>query len=130
MISNYLKLGFRNLVKNRVSSVVNILSLALAVGCCLVVFIFIDWGTHLDNFNHKLKNLYVIERVTHDNEGDEYWGDSPSPIGPMLKVDFEQIKDFTRVTYEGALIKQSDNVFRESVAFTDSSLFQMFDFPI
>jgi putative ABC transport system permease protein len=38
MIKNYFKLGFRNLAKNRLSSSINILGLALAVACCLVVF--------------------------------------------------------------------------------------------
>ncbi|MDB5134675.1 MAG: hypothetical protein JWP37_1278, partial [Mucilaginibacter sp.] len=50
MIKNYLKLGFRNLAKNRLSSAINILGLALAVGCCLVVFQFFDWSMHMDNF--------------------------------------------------------------------------------
>ncbi|MDB5153408.1 MAG: hypothetical protein JWR54_2159, partial [Mucilaginibacter sp.] len=106
MIKNYLKLGLRNLAKNRLSSTINILGLALAVGCCLVVFAFFDWSMHLDNFHPKLNNLFVIERVAEKDGNQQLWGNSPSPMGPMLKADFPQIKNTTRVNYTGVVIKQ------------------------
>jgi putative ABC transport system permease protein len=130
MIKNYLKLGFRNLAKNRLSSAINILGLALAVGCCLVVFQFFDWSMHMDNFHHKLNNLFVVERISEKDGNQQLWGDSPSPIGPMLKSDFPQIKNITRVNYTGVIIKQGDNIFRESVTFVDDAFYKMFDFPV
>jgi hypothetical protein len=51
MLKNYLKSGLRSLAKNKLSSAINILGLALAVGCCLVVFQFLDFSMHFDNFN-------------------------------------------------------------------------------
>jgi len=130
MIKNYFKLGFRNLAKNRLSSTINILGLALAVGCCMVVFAFFDWSMHMDNFHHKLNNLFVLERVSQQNGNQQYWGNSPAPMGPMLKTDFPQIKNITRVNYSGVVIKQGDNVFRESVTFVDNAFYNMFDFPV
>ena len=55
MIKNYLKLGFRNLAKNRLSSAINILGLGLAVGCSLVVFQFFDWSMHMDEVSSQIK---------------------------------------------------------------------------
>ncbi len=130
MIKNYLKLGLRSLAKNRLSSSINIIGLALAVGCCLVVFAFFDWSMHMDTFHHKLNNLFVVERISEKNGNQQYWGDSPAPIGPMLKSDFPQIKNIARVNYSGVVIKQGDNVFRESVSFVDNSFYNMFDFPV
>ena len=117
MLKNYFKSGLRSLTKNKLSSAINILGLALAVGCCLVVFQFIDFSMHFDNFNHKLDHLFVIERVAEKNGGEQLWGNSPSPMGPMLKAEFPQIKNSTRVNYTGVIIKQGDNVFRENIAF-------------
>ncbi|HTD39320.1 MAG TPA: ABC transporter permease, partial [Mucilaginibacter sp.] len=130
MIKNYLKLGLRNLAKNRLSSAINILGLGLAVGCCMVVFQFFDWSMHMDNFHHKLNNLFVIERVSQKDGNQQLWGNSPAPIGPALKADFPQIKNTARVNYIGVLIKQGDNVFRESVTFVDDAFYSMFDFPV
>ncbi|HEY4324264.1 MAG TPA: ABC transporter permease [Mucilaginibacter sp.] len=130
MIKNYFKLGFRNLAKHRLSSTINILGLALAVGCCLVVFRFFDWSMHMDNFHHKVNNLYVIERITEKNGEQQLWGNSPAPMGPMLKNDFAQVKNMTRLKYAGVVIKQGDNVFREGISYVDDSFYKMFDFPV
>jgi len=130
MIKNYFKLGFRNLVKNKLSSSINILGLALAVGCCLVVFEFFDWSMHMDTFHRKINNLFVVEKLANTNGNDQLWGDSPTPMGPMLKSDFAQVKDFTRFNYWGVLVKQGDNVFNQNIAFVDNSFYKMFDFPV
>ncbi len=130
MIKNYFKLGFRNLLKNRLSSIINILGLGLAVGCCMVVFEYFDFSMHSDNFHHKINNIFVVERVSNQNGNNQYWGNSPAPLGPMLQRDFPQIKNITRVNYTGVIIKQGDNVFRESVTFVDNSFYKLFDFPV
>src|ERR1700748_3931814 len=109
MIKNYFKLGFRNLVKNRLSSTINILGLALAVGCCMVVFSFFDWSMHMDNFHSKINNLFVVERLSTKNGNEQLYGNSPSAMGPMLKNDFPQIKNTTRVSFNGIVIKQGEN---------------------
>ncbi|MEP7322914.1 MAG: ABC transporter permease [Saprospiraceae bacterium] len=127
MFKNYFKLGFRNLLKNRLSSFINISGLALAVGCCLVVFVFLDWFTNQDEFHKKLDRLYVIERIT---EKDHFISESPAPIGQSLKNEFSQVKNSCRMDYIGSLIKQGDNVFRQNVTFVDSSFYDMFDFPV
>ena len=130
MIKNYLKLGLRNLAKNKLSSFINIMGLALAVGCCLVTFEFFDWSIHMDRFHSKVDQLYILERVAAPDGNRQLWGDTPSPMGPMLKTDFPQIKNSARLAYQGVVIKQGDNVFREGVSFVDDSFYKMFDFPV
>jgi putative ABC transport system permease protein len=130
MLKNYFKTGLRNLAKNKLSSAINILGLALAVGCCLVVFQFLDFSMHFDNFNRKLDHLFVIERAAEKNGNEQLWGNSPAPMGPMLKAEFPQIKNSARVNYTGVIIKQGDNVFRENIAFVDDAFYQMFDYPV
>src|ERR1700742_4361024 len=111
MIKNYFKLGLRSLAKNRLSSSINILGLALAVGCCMVVFDFFDWNMHMDNFHRKVNNLFVLERIEPQNGTDQYWGNTEAPMGPMLKNDFPQVRNTARVKFTGVVIKQGDNVF-------------------
>ncbi len=130
MIKNYFKLGFRNLLKNRLSSSINILGLALAVGCCLVVFTFFDWSMHMDTFHKKLNNVFVIERLSRQNGGDQLWGNSPSPMGPMLQSEYPQIKEVVRFSNAGVIIKRGDNVFNQHVSFVDNDFYKMFDFPV
>ena len=130
MIKNYFKLGVRNLIKNKLPSAINILGLALAVGCCMVVFTFFDWSMHMDTFHHKINNLFVIERISSQNGNNQLWGNSPSPLGQALKSEFPQIKDVVRLSRSGVIIKRGDNVFNQEVTFADNDFYKMFDFPV
>ncbi|MBA4850879.1 ABC transporter permease [Emticicia sp. BO119] len=130
MIRNYLKLGLRNLLKNRLSSIINICGLGLAVGCCLVVAVFLDWSFFQDTFHSKLDKLYVVEKIALKDGNEEFRGDSPAPIAEMLKNEFPQIKNSARIDFEESIIKEGDNVFRESISFVDDSFYDMFDFPV
>lgn len=130
MLKNYLKLGFRNLIKHKASSFINISGLALAVGCCLMVFEYSYWAMHQDAFNSKIDHLFVIERVTEKNGKQQYHGDAPSPLGPALKNDFPQVKNVARLSYSSVIIKQKDNVFRDKITFVDDDFYKMFDYPV
>ncbi|MBK9737475.1 MAG: ABC transporter permease [Saprospiraceae bacterium] len=130
MIHNYLKIAWRNLLKNKVSSIINISGLGMASGCCLVVFVFLDWSFNQDSFHSKLENLFVLERTSEKDGTYKIWGDSPMPMGHMLKAESPQISNVSRIHYEDGIIKDGDKIFREHVSFVDDSFYEMFDFPI
>lgn len=130
MIRNYLKIGLRNLLKYRMASVINIGGLALAVGCCLVVFVFLDWSFHLDTLHTKLDRIHVLEKVANKNGQQVFQGPSPAPMGEILRNQFPQIKNTARVNFVGGVIKEGDRVFRQTVSFVDDSFYEIFDFPI
>jgi ABC-type antimicrobial peptide transport system permease subunit len=130
MIKNYFKTAWRNLQKNRLSSSINIAGLGLAVGCCLVAFVYLTWRMNSDDFQKNRDKIYVIERIESKDGAQQLWGNSPAPIGPMLKSDYQQIKNYARLNLMDANIKQGDNVFAESVSFVDNPFYDMFNFPV
>ncbi|MEP6750114.1 MAG: ABC transporter permease, partial [Bacteroidota bacterium] len=130
MFKNYFKTAWRNLRKNRLSSSINIVGLGLAVGCCLVMFVFINWQINQDDFQIKRNKIYVVERIESKDGNQQLWANSPAPIGPMLKIDYPQIENYARLNLMDATIKQGDNVFNEPVSFVDSSFYDMFNFPV
>ena len=130
MLRNYLKIAWRNILKNRLSAFINIAGLGLAVGCCLVVFVFLDWYVNQDGFHSKINKIYVIERIEAKDGNQQFWGNSPAPMAQMLKSDFPQIKNTARLNDLESVIKEGDHVFRQKVSFVDDSFYDMFDFPI
>ena len=52
MIKNYLKTAWRNLMKNKVFSFINILGLTIGITVCMMIFLFIMNEFSVDNF-HK-----------------------------------------------------------------------------
>ena len=130
MLKNYIKLGFRNLIKHKLSSFINISGLALAIGCCFMVFEYAHWAMNQDAFNKKINQLFVIERLAEKNGSPQYYGDSPAPLGPSLKNDFPGVKHVARLNYNSVIIKQQENVIRDRVTFVDDDFYKMFDYTI
>lgn len=130
MFRNYLKIGFRNIVKNKLSSFINAFGLALAVGCCLVVYTFVNWFTHRDVFHENRQSIYVVERMVNEDGHRTLWGNTPEPLGPALKNDLSMVHDQSRFTHSGGIFKYKDRVFNEWLTFVDNSFYDIFDFPV
>jgi len=130
MLKNYIKVGFRNLSKHWVTSGINILGLAIAIGCAITTFIFIDNQLNMDSFHKNKDNIYQVINHVQNGENTEPWGDSPIKLGPVLKEKYPTIDKIARVEYQRASMRYQDNVFNELIMFVDPSYIQMFDFPM
>lgn len=130
MFQNYFKTGFRNITKNGLSTFINAFGMALAIGCCLVVFRFVDWSFNTDYFHENRDEIYVIERNVNENGNVSLWGGAPEPLGAALKSDFPQVTNFTRTKDDGGIFQFEERVFSDWVTFVDGSFYEMFDFPV
>ncbi len=60
MINSYFKLGFRNIRKNKISSLINISGLSIALACTFVLLSYADFFLHMDGFHQNKENIYQI----------------------------------------------------------------------
>src|SRR3954452_11000939 len=99
MFRNYFKTAWRNLWKNKVFSAINIIGLAIGMASCLVIMLFVFYEKSFDNFHSK--NIYRLNEVqTIGAEGaTQKVALSMFPMGPTLKQEFPEIKNFTRVNW-------------------------------
>src|ERR1700710_1871115 len=100
MIKNYLLLAFKNLKKQKVFSLINILGLTVGITCCLMIFLFIRHETGFDGFHKNAKNIYrVVRQIDLNGSGvkeDIAWLSGPYAIA--LKNDYpDVIKRVVRV---------------------------------
>lgn len=130
LFKNYLKLGFRNIQKNPVSSGINIFGLAIAICFAIAMFVFTDMQLSMDKFHTKGDRIYQLVNYVEQDGSDELWSDSPIPLGPAILADHTSIEAMTRVEYRGAVVKNQDDAFDELVSFVDPDFMDMFDFPI
>ena len=87
MFKSYLLTALRSAIRNRATSLINVLGLSLGVGFAITVFLFMDFMFHIDGFHVNRERIYQItSHVQHDKETD-LWGDSPYLLGPALKAD-------------------------------------------
>ncbi|HZY37305.1 MAG TPA: ABC transporter permease, partial [Mucilaginibacter sp.] len=132
MIKNYLKIAWRNIWKNKVFSAINIIGLSVGMAACIVIMLFVSYEKSFDNFHTK--NIYRLNEVqTIGAQGaTQKVGLSMFPMGPTLKMEFPEIKNFTRVHWDNKyqLTQNDKRVFVPQVFFVDSTFLQMFDFKV
>jgi putative ABC transport system permease protein len=130
MFKNYFKTSFRSLIKNPLSSFINVFGLSVAIGICLLVYTFIEYDNSIDQF-HEHKNKVYLATFYAERDGSlQQYGTSPRPLGEMLQQDFNQIKKVCRIEDRGVVVKQEDNVFHERMRYTDPEFLEMFTFPL
>ncbi|MEM9326477.1 MAG: ABC transporter permease [Bacteroidota bacterium] len=130
LFRNYLKLGIRNLRKYPVTSAINILGLATALGMAITVYIFIDFQLHMNRFHTKGDRIHQVINYVQNESNNPLWSDTPFELGPRLLQDHPAVEQFTRVEYTSASVRYRDNVFEESMVFVDAAFMKMFDFAV
>lgn len=97
MIRNYFKIAWRNIWKNRIFSAINIFGLAVGMAAFIIVMLFVSYEKSFDNFHAR--NIYRLNEVqTIGSQGTtQKVALSMFPMGPALKRELPEIKDFTRI---------------------------------
>lgn len=132
MLKNYIKIAWRNLIKNKVFSLINILGLSIGIAVCMMIFLFILNEYSFDNFHKNGDRIYRVMRGL-ENQGELKTVPYLSgPYAPALLNDFKgQISKAVRVNPTSNLVTISNNSFNEKkVLDTDPDFFELFSFPL
>ncbi|HEY4147603.1 MAG TPA: ABC transporter permease [Chitinophagaceae bacterium] len=132
MLRNYLKMAYRNLVKYKFISFINIFGLTVGLTCCLLILCYIRNELSYDRYHTNARNTYRVERTFLNPESGALsleLGTISPPFGPLLTNDFPEIKTLTRFLQNGTTtFKFGDKVFNEPNAyFADEHFFDVFN---
>jgi len=141
MFRNYLKIAIRNLIRNKVFSIINITGLGLGVAAFIFIFQYITFEESINKFHANLPNLYRILFEDKTSPKQSTSESITSGLAPRLKDQFGEIIIFCRVISgsmtEGvvSVIDPKSNQlmqpFREkNLAYAETSFFEMFSFPL
>lgn len=130
MLKNYFTLGFRNLIKNKTVSLINILGLTGAVGCTIAVYLFLQAINAADEFHKNADQVYLIGHTVQGLDELEQWGTSPLPMGPLLESTYAQVTAAARFSRRGAMVQGTASSFQEAIAFADPAFLDILTFPL
>jgi putative ABC transport system permease protein len=133
MFKNYLIVAWRNLLKNKSYVAINALGLGVSMACCISAYLFIAFNIEFDNFHKdaRVKNIFAVHTLSKDLAGNPARDfQAPTVLGPVAAADIAGVDSYTRVIYGGGALSYEDKVFNEYLCFADSTLFDMFDFPL
>ena len=132
MFKNYFKTAWRNLVKNKAFSLINILGLTIGITVCMMIFLFIMNEFSVDNFHKDRDHIYRVMRGFERDGKVNGVAYLSGPYAPALLNDFKgQVLQAVRVNANDNLITVGNQSFHEKkVLNTDPNFFTFFSFPL
>jgi putative ABC transport system permease protein len=136
MIKNYLKVAWRNLLKRKTYTLINILGLATGMAVCLLIVLFVQSELNYDQQHKNGKNVYrlVLDRI-YPGRTTSY-AFIPQSIGAAVKAEFPEVQESVRLfNFTGDqgnfFLRIGDKVFEEKRVFAvDSNFFRVFSAKI
>jgi putative ABC transport system permease protein len=132
LFRNYLKTAFRNLLKNKGFTALNVLGLTLGLATCLLIVFYVLDEVSYDRYNEKADRIYRINNMVKFGGNENTYASSPAPAAFTLKNDFPEIEQVVRfIKSDGIQVKKGSQYIQEDHAvFADSSLFAVFTLPM
>ncbi len=133
MLKNYLKIAFRNLLKHKAHSAINVIGLAIGMACCMLILFYVQDELSYDRYHKNAEHIYrVVEIVKSDNVGEES-ASNPFPLGPTLVQDFPEMVEhsvrFFNLQAPTLSLEYEDQRFNEQrFFFVDEAVFKMFSY--
>src|SRR5688572_6771035 len=136
MIKNYFKTAWRNMMRNKTSSVINVSGLSIGIACVLMIVIYIQNELRYDKFHKDADRIFQV--VLNGNmNGQEFWGGNTAPpIGAALTNNIPEIESYTRIYEPNDIVVryeengQSEFFTENNILAVDSNFLQLFGFKM
>ncbi|HWB27153.1 MAG TPA: ABC transporter permease [Chitinophagaceae bacterium] len=132
MLKNYIKTAWRNLLKNKLYSFLNLGGLTVGLSVGIIILTWVQNELSFDRFHKNVDNIYRLEIFGGTGASKQLWKQEVAPIGPLAKQQLPGVIEQARITENtyATLYQYGENVFTgEHAILADPSFFTMFDFP-
>ncbi|MBL0739817.1 ABC transporter permease [Chryseolinea lacunae] len=142
MIRNYLIVAWRNLVRNRVFSTINVVGLAIGLSVCGLIYQYIQFERSYEVFNPNADRLYRVTLSNLDADHSQHESATNHPAtAPAMKADFPEVEAFSRLARTNFFISSvtlsTQDKSGNAVAFNEEKMFladapflTMFSYPM
>ncbi len=132
MLQNHFRIGWRNLLKHRSFTLINIGGMTLGMICFILIALYVQYELSYEGHHEKADRIYRVSQIQKGNDfrGSNRFALAPMPLVPALKELFPEVRTATTLeTYE-ALFSLGEQSFYERGLFADEHLFEVFTYPI
>lgn len=133
MLKNYFIIAIRNILRNKVYSLINILGLSIGVACCLLLTLYIQEEYSVDKQHARVDDLYRVVTTFHNIDNIRQTASCSPPIAMAMKDEIPEVETAARLLNPPGvtqnLIRYETNMFYESDGFiADSTIFSIFSY--
>jgi len=132
MIKNNLLVALRNLKKNLLPFIINILGLAIGMTAFILIIQYVRFELSYDDFHQKGDRIFRIQQDRY-NKGEltTQWAAGCSAVGQALYENFPEVENFARFTiWDGVLSYEKKKFREEKIYLVDTSFFEVFSFQL
>jgi putative ABC transport system permease protein len=119
MFKNYIKVAFRNMIRHKAFSIINIFGIAIGMTACLLMLMYVVSETSFDNFHENKDRIFRVTANWGEEGNKRSWAASMPGIAPALKEEVPEVISSARVrnVLNATVSKTRDHSFKEAYAF-------------
>lgn len=130
MLKNYFTIAVRTLLKNKMYSIINLVGLGVAVGCCVTAYVNYDFSRSYNDFHVNKDKIYRINSYKMVNGQRQDWAITPRPLMDAISSTTPGIERLARFSSTSAIMRYEDQVFRQRLAYADPDFLEIFSFEL
>ncbi|MFN8353341.1 MAG: ABC transporter permease [Spirosomataceae bacterium] len=131
MFKNYLKIAFRNLLKNKLFSFINIMGLALGMTCSLLIMLWVQDELEVDHFHKNGSRLYRVMENQHYTGVINTFASTPGVLAENIVKDFPEIVNASQMLWEEEPLFTVGTTFeKEKGRYVQADFLKMFSFEL
>lgn len=131
MLSNYLKIAFRSLMRFKGYAFINLFGLALGLTAGILIMVFVLDELSFDQFHTKRDRIYRANTAFFTGEEPQGANDTNGwAIGKIIEKDYPEVEAVLYARFSGLHINQDDKRFRERSFFASQEFFEIFSFQL
>jgi putative ABC transport system permease protein len=109
MFKNYIKIAFRNILRHKGFSFINITGLAAGIACCMLIMLYVQDELSYDRYHEKIDRLYRLERTGVFQDQAYHAPVTAHPTGPAFESDLPEILQAVRLWPTEPTVKNWNN---------------------
>jgi putative ABC transport system permease protein len=126
MWKNHLKIAWRNLLRHRTTSLINLSGLTIGMTAAFFIFMWVKNELSYDSYHPDAEHIYRLKIYLNIRQNETWvWETSPFPLGEEAKKQLPEVKMITRLlpmSYQQPTININDHYFKEkNAAYVNSS---------
>ena len=132
MANSEIKAALRTFYREKSYAIINLAGLSLAIACCLILGLYLRSELTYDQHHKRHKEIFRVagEYITSGNAS--RFAVTPVPLGPMLKENYPEVKDYVRFSTLGKVLIQSNDkaLYWDDLYAADPNVFSVFTHQI
>jgi putative ABC transport system permease protein len=133
MIRNYLKIAWRNILRQKGYSGINIIGLAIGIAACLLILQYVSFELSYENFHENKDRIYRVQLDRFDNgKISTQWAAGAYAAGNSFKDAIPEIEDYVKLVPRDPVIAEVNNqpLKINKVFYATNSFFSIFTYPL